>query len=752
MSKVDYKKLEAHISRDPETFLRAMGFDGKIVGDEFVVGDITGKPGKTFRINLRTSAFNDLNPSAKTSKGRGWIMLVSRKLGVTKYKAAKNICEMMTWKLSDFQISSDDNSNLSVVMPVPESAQATLMENGEKFNTKKGYELAEQYDYRSLNGDLLHKVLRFEKPGAEGEKPKKAIRPFYYYGESDGWMMKAPAKQASTSLYRLEMLAEDEKKPVLVVEGEKTANSAQVVFPDHVAITWQGGASRISKADWSPLEGREVIYWPDNDDAGRASVDVLQAALGLVRAKSYSVVTCSGQFPNKWDLADPRPDGVDVLVLLETAEAMDLSEMVQMQKLPYEALPDAWYYIVESDEFYYKPNGFSILKRQFDSLYRHLPDRRNSTVGNRFLEDFDDNKLIKRLYSPGDPKGIVAKDGMRCLNTWRPGDIEAQEGDASIFVEHLRYIVGNDDDLEHLLNMLAFIVQNPGKKIKHMCILVGREGTGKSYVGDVMRRLVGFHNSVMIETDDLKSGFNAYMEDNLLVVVEELMAFSRKDINNSLKPKITQLTISINKKHQQPREVQNTVNFIAFTNHIDALQIGLSARRYFVAGTDSEKKERSYYVQLWNWTNENFGVILHFLLERDLSKFSPDAHPPVTDMKREMAEASRPPVEAEIARMIEQHEEPFDQDLVELKVVERHLRNRGERTNRSEITKAFRSLGVVDLKQHKGRVNGVEERASLWCVRKPDYWKKVAPSERLLAYFQPVPEPNIWDIQESWKV
>jgi DNA primase len=34
-------------------------------------------------------------------------------------------------------------------------------------------------------------------------------------------------------------------------------------------ITSSGGSNAANKADWSPMEGRDVSIWPDNDDAGR---------------------------------------------------------------------------------------------------------------------------------------------------------------------------------------------------------------------------------------------------------------------------------------------------------------------------------------------------------------------------------------------------------------------------------------------------------------------------------------------------
>jgi len=55
---------------------------------------------------------------------------------------------------------------------------------------------------------------------------------------------------------------------VIVCEGEKAADAAIELFPDHVAVTSPHGSQGAEKADWSPLSRRDVTIWPDADEAG----------------------------------------------------------------------------------------------------------------------------------------------------------------------------------------------------------------------------------------------------------------------------------------------------------------------------------------------------------------------------------------------------------------------------------------------------------------------------------------------------
>lgn len=161
--------------------------------------------------------------------------------------------------------------------------------------------------YRDAGGHILCIVARFDLPEAA-----KEILPLTFWRHASGaqqWRWKA--LPAPRPLYGLDRLAQRMGAPVLVCEGEKAADAAAELFPDHVATTSLNGAAAARKADWSPLAGRIVAIWPDNDDEGlsyAANVAELAYAAG---AASVDVVAVPETFPHKWDLADPLPDGWD---------------------------------------------------------------------------------------------------------------------------------------------------------------------------------------------------------------------------------------------------------------------------------------------------------------------------------------------------------------------------------------------------------------------------------------------------------
>lgn len=54
-------------------------------------------------------------------------------------------------------------------------------------------------------------------------------------------------------IYGLEKLAQS-NKPVLIVEGEKTADSASKLLPEFTVISWLGGSVAASRVNWQYLQ------------------------------------------------------------------------------------------------------------------------------------------------------------------------------------------------------------------------------------------------------------------------------------------------------------------------------------------------------------------------------------------------------------------------------------------------------------------------------------------------------------------
>lgn len=194
-----------------------------------------------------------------------------------------------------------------------------------------------RHDYRDKQGYLLFCVLRLEpKDGGS-----KQIRPLSY-----GFDQNNPSKKywktigyqtEKKAIYGLEKLNLNPSAPVLIVEGEKTADAATKMFEKEgvVVISWLGGTGSVDKVDWSHLQGKNVTIWPDNDTAGFTASNSICSHLrkiGVSSLKQVDIKVLEKNFPKKWDLADELPNGVTKSIV------RDLWLSAQEKCVPLESL------------------------------------------------------------------------------------------------------------------------------------------------------------------------------------------------------------------------------------------------------------------------------------------------------------------------------------------------------------------------------------------------------------------------------
>jgi uncharacterized protein (DUF927 family) len=123
----------------------------------------------------------------------------------------------------------------------------------------EGYEPQALHTYKDSDGKPLFWKVRCKHPHTQ----QKWIRPFHHNGTDFVW--KEPQFKGGKPLYGLELLAREPDVEVFVCEGENCADALNKIGV--LALT-SGGAQSAEAADWTPLSGRNVVIWPDNDDAG----------------------------------------------------------------------------------------------------------------------------------------------------------------------------------------------------------------------------------------------------------------------------------------------------------------------------------------------------------------------------------------------------------------------------------------------------------------------------------------------------
>ena len=219
-------------------------------------------------------------------------------------------------------------------LPAPHLGEGCLAKLAH-LNVEKG-----RYTYTNEQGNPLFHVIRLEPK--DTSKTGKMTLPLSYGRDTASsastpcWALKKYQSPDNRllPLYNLKELMDHPTKPVLIVEGEKTAEAAKHIFPEMVVTTWHGGAGNVAAADLSPLNGREVALWPDNDPIGQKAMETMTVRCKEIGAKSIHMVGLSfgkdaPQLPQKWDLADPLPKGLTPDMLRQKLTDLDLPVVTQ---------------------------------------------------------------------------------------------------------------------------------------------------------------------------------------------------------------------------------------------------------------------------------------------------------------------------------------------------------------------------------------------------------------------------------------
>jgi putative DNA primase/helicase len=175
--------------------------------------------------------------------------------------------------------------------------------------------------YVDAGSALAFCVCRWNKPDGD-----KDIRPLSWF-DGEGWRFAHRAN--ARPLYNAARIAASPDAPVVVCEGEKAADAAARIFPNSIATTSSGGANAATKTDWTPLAGRRILIWPDDDDPGRKyarEVAAILAELDCDVSIVDVVALCAQDNPRGaergYDAADALADWPEVKALRKAAASL----------------------------------------------------------------------------------------------------------------------------------------------------------------------------------------------------------------------------------------------------------------------------------------------------------------------------------------------------------------------------------------------------------------------------------------------
>ena len=192
---------------------------------------------------------------------------------------------------------------------------------------RQGFTFDMIHQYSMPNGVPIWWILRW-KNHATGEK-----RPLPMRRTESGFELKRPEiSPCGAQLYRLHVLSNYPNEIVYLVEGESCVEALEGL--GLIATTWPNGASNVDRADWSPLAGRRVVQWPDNDAPGFAAMERVRHILHDLGARVVTLDVAPMGLP-------PKGDAVDWLTgIVKTHGARELCAIPDGHTLTWQAICD----------------------------------------------------------------------------------------------------------------------------------------------------------------------------------------------------------------------------------------------------------------------------------------------------------------------------------------------------------------------------------------------------------------------------
>lgn len=198
-----------------------------------------------------------------------------------------------------------------------------------------------------------------------------------------------------------------------------------------------------------------------------------------------------------------------------------------------------------------------------------------------------------------------------------------------LIVRHLFNLCQENDALFNwVCCWLALPLQQPGTKLHTALVLHGRtEGTGKSLMTSVMRRIYGVHSRT-INQRQLEEPFNGWMSGQMFVVAEEVVSRQdRSHLQGVLQDMITGETVNINEKNMPLRTEANFTNFVFQSNQQVPVLLNRSDRRHTVIRIEREHPEAYFDAILAEMADGGVEAFYAWLLAYDVGTFSKRTRP-----------------------------------------------------------------------------------------------------------------------------
>jgi hypothetical protein len=188
------------------------------------------------------------------------------------------------------------------------------------------------YPYRNKQGLIEYVECRY--PGTCFTDGKKKVLGIWFDGS------KTRAKDCPVRLYNRDKLAAQPDIPVVIHEGAKCAEAAGVIS-GFIHTAYNGGGKKVHNVDLTPLKGRVVYIYPDDDIDERVGMKTATSLKALLLQEYNTESTIVQPVP---EARAVKPSGADIVEALQVKSPEELREWILNKRIETKARP---YFLID---------------------------------------------------------------------------------------------------------------------------------------------------------------------------------------------------------------------------------------------------------------------------------------------------------------------------------------------------------------------------------------------------------------------
>lgn len=334
-------------------------------------------------------------------------------------------------------------------------------------------------------------------------------------------------------------------------------------------------------------------------------------------------------------------------------------------------------------------------------------------------------------YKPTYEPIITDSSNQKFFNSYQPSDVvPAYKYDINkigAFLEHIIYLFPKDDDRESFLGWFCYTITQPLKTVTWAPVLVSKQGSGKGWILEVMKKLMGETNVKPITPDRIENQFNSFLFNSTLVCLFDMYKSKNRQLDGKLKGYIDVEQAEANKKNAAERTEKVWANFLIFANADDDVYVEPGDRRFWLVELP-DPRSPEYYNRIFAWLeeDENMPHLLSWCTEYKSKKFSP-THPPGSSLKIDVMNRNKSEIQLELETCIEERLGPFACNVMTFDTVrlymETALSMEIKGAQRSMLSKVWGSISSpIKIERVAIVVGSSKTRQRIRCIRDVNKW------------------------------